>query len=146
MSPLFNKAVEKDTATAKFDKGASRNTLYQNVTFHGQPPFSWQPPSNGQPPTLALPKASAGVKLIARDTDMEDFIAQFSKQEKICVVSGIGGVGKTEFVKTWLRNHAAGDIKTGWFDYRGSFRDTLLDAPALVEGSSVPRDDPKRQG
>ena len=92
-------------------------------------------------PSLCLPGSTPGVKLIGRENDLEVFSLNFEKHGKICVVSGIGGVGKTEFIKTYLQEHRDTFGRVGWFEYRNSFRDTLLTVLGLVLHSSAPTDD-----
>lgn len=93
-------------------------------------------------PVLCLPGMTPGVKLIGREIDLEKFTREAATRGKICVVSGIGGVGKTEFIKTYLQERMDTLGCVGWFEYRGTFRDTLLAVPGLVLHSYAPADDP----
>ena len=92
-------------------------------------------------PKLCLPGMTPGVQLIGRDDDLTQFTREAASQEKICIVSGIGGVGKTEFIKAYLKQNRDVLKHIGWFDYRGGFRETLLTAEGLVFPSLAPDDD-----
>lgn len=93
-------------------------------------------------PVLCLPGMTPGVKLIGRENDLAEFAQEAATQGKKCAVSGIGGVGKTQFIKAYLQERMVTLGFVGWFDYRNSFRDTLLSVPGLVLHSCAPADDP----
>ena len=94
-------------------------------------------------PMLCLPGTTPGVKLIGRESDLANFIQEVATGSKVCVVSGIGGVGKTEFIKMYLQVHKDTIGRVGWFEYRGNFRETLLAISGLVLATCAPKDDPQ---
>lgn len=56
-------------------------------------------------PALALPHFKLGVRLIGREDALSEFHARFAKDGEIAIISAIGGVGKTEFVKAYGKAH-----------------------------------------
>ncbi|MCL2811068.1 MAG: tetratricopeptide repeat protein [Clostridia bacterium] len=87
---------------------------------------------------LALPSPPPGVKLIGREADIKRFTRGFRVGRKITIISGIGGVGKTEFAKEFVEKKKRTLGRVGWFEYKSNFRDTLLGVPGLVREPKVP--------
>lgn len=92
-------------------------------------------------PRLMLPGVAPAVELIGRDGALRDFQERFAAHDKICVISGIGGVGKTEFIRKYLELHGCEYASIGWFEYRTGFLDTLLGTVGLVLNPRAPEDD-----
>ncbi len=96
-------------------------------------------------PRLALPGAAPAVELIGREDALTEFHKSIEAHGKICVVSGIGGVGKTEFVRKYLERYRDEYRGIGWFEYRSGFLDTLAQTAGLVINPRAPADDWRAQ-
>ena len=102
-------------------------------------------------PRLVLPGCPPAMELIGRGGTLNDFKSVIAQNSKAAVVTGIGGIGKTEFIKRFLADNASEYSKIGWFDYHDSFKETLLfnkneqgvegRAEELVANSNFPVDD-----
>lgn len=102
-------------------------------------------------PRLVLPGCPPAMELIGRGGTLDDFKSVIAQNSKAAVVTGIGGIGKTEFIKRFLADNASEYSKIGWFDYHDSFKETLLfnkneqgvegRAEELVANSNFPVDD-----
>jgi len=89
---------------------------------------------------LTLPNVPAGVKFVGREMDLRRFADLLWEGTKIAVVSGIGGVGKTEFAKAFFAKHRGSYPHVGWVEYKNNFKDTLVDTPGLMEKFEAPAD------
>ena len=81
---------------------------------------------NKKEPRLVLPGCPPAMELIGRDGTLDDFKSVVAKNRKAAVVTGIGGIGKTEFIKLFLEKNTLEYSEIGWFDYHDSFKETLL--------------------
>ena len=106
---------------------------------------------NKKEPCLVLPGYPPAMELIGRDRTLKDFKSAVAQNRKAAVVTGIGGIGKTEFIKLFLEKNTLEYSEIGWFDYHDSFKETLLfrkneqgkegKTEELVANSNFPADD-----
>ena len=120
-----------DTGEIKIQKQEIKDS---NVNMIGQQTIY---SAEKESPKLVLPKYLPAIRnLIGREEALLDFKNKLN-DNKIILVTGIGGVGKTEFVKKFLEQISLEDRKIGWFDYNISFRDTILNTKGLVENTNA---------
>lgn len=68
----------------------------------------------------------------SREKELQQIQSLLMENDKICVVSGIGGIGKTELCKYLFHWYMSGDtpddiLYIGWITYHGSLIQTLYD-------------------
>lgn len=120
-----------DTGEIKIQKQEIKDS---NVSMIGQQTIY---SAEKESPKLVLPKYPPAIRnLIGREEALFDFKDKLDNN-KIVLVTGIGGIGKTEFVKKFLEQVSLEDRKIGWFDYNVSFRDTILNTRGLVENANA---------
>lgn len=77
----------------------------------------------------------------SREAELEKIQSLLRENEKVCVVSGIGGIGKTELCKYlfhhYMNGHAPSEVLyIGWITYHGNLVQTLYDQIVCPKDSS----------
>ena len=126
--------IFRKSAKTNIGKGAKDNVVIQNSEMHLHMPTDYQASLNLRGPGPAI-------ELIGRNAEMATFDSNFLTHKKVCVISGIGGVGKTEFVRAFVNERKESFARIGWFDFENSFRNTLLGTQGLVSDSKAAVDD-----
>jgi tetratricopeptide (TPR) repeat protein len=83
----------------------------------------------------ALPART--VKLVGRDLDLERLHERLNTEDRVLLVQGIGGAGKTELCKHYLWLYMDEYHYTGWIDYRGSLEESFA-GQFRVPGPELP--------
>ncbi|MCX6583806.1 MAG: tetratricopeptide repeat protein [Candidatus Aminicenantes bacterium] len=71
----------------------------------------------------ALPRK---IKLIGRDKDLSALAEMLKKAERVVLVNGLGGVGKTEVCKSFFYSHYNEYVYAAWIDWISSLRESLV--------------------
>jgi len=83
----------------------------------------------------ALPKRH--IKLLGREKELADLEKKLERSERVLLVNGMGGIGKTEVCKRFFMDHYCRYRWAGWIDYLGTIKESLVNAfnPKVTGGS-----------
>jgi len=76
------------------------------------------------------PPENADLKLLGRETDLEQLVNLLQQKKHLLLVNGLGGIGKTELCKRFFLDHYQEYESAAWVDYRGSLEQSLITALA----------------
>jgi tetratricopeptide (TPR) repeat protein len=83
-------------------------------------------PRSGATLLTALPHRK--IKLIGREKDLAALAEMLKKAERVVLVNGLGGIGKTEVCKSFFFNHYNQYQYAAWIDWISTFRESLVNA------------------
>jgi len=83
----------------------------------------------------ALPKRH--IKFLGREKELADLEKKLDQSERVLLVNGLGGIGKTEVCKRFFMDHYSRYRWAGWIDYLGNIKESMVNAVrANVTGGS----------
>ncbi|HLP46421.1 MAG TPA: ATP-binding protein, partial [Candidatus Kapabacteria bacterium] len=87
-------------------------------------------PTNKTPRSGALltPLPHRKIKLIGREKDLSALADMLKKAERVVLVNGLGGIGKTEVCKSFFFSHYHQYQYAAWIDWISTFRESLVNA------------------
>jgi len=68
------------------------------------------------------------IKLIGRENDLAALAEMLTKSERVVLVNGLGGIGKTEVCKSFFYTHYNEYAYAAWIDWVSTFRESLVNA------------------
>lgn len=68
------------------------------------------------------------ITLFGRDNELNILETRLKQTNRVLLINGLGGIGKTEVCKRFFRNHYKEYTFVGWFDYVSSLKDSLVNA------------------
>ncbi|MCI0470657.1 MAG: toll/interleukin-1 receptor domain-containing protein, partial [Candidatus Aminicenantes bacterium] len=76
------------------------------------------------------------INFLGREQELKDIKTKLAKNERVLLVQGIGGIGKTEACKRFFMDHYCEYRYAGWIDYTGSLPASLVNAckPEVIGG------------
>ena len=81
------------------------------------------------------------VELFGRDDDYKNLVTAISKNNKVLLLNGIGGIGKTELAKKYFWDNCDKFKFIGWIDYLMGFRESLVNQFKDNIANITPNDD-----
>jgi tetratricopeptide (TPR) repeat protein len=83
-----------------------------------------------------LPKRQ--IKLLGREKELAELEKKLDQADRVLLVNGMGGIGKTEVCKRFFMDHYSQYSFAGWIDYLGTIKESLVNAinPNITGGSS----------
>ena len=81
------------------------------------------------------------VELFGRDEDYKNLITAISKNNKVLLLNGIAGIGKTELTKKYFWDNCDKFKFIGWIDYLMGFRESLVSQFKDNIANITPEDD-----
>jgi tetratricopeptide (TPR) repeat protein len=83
----------------------------------------------------ALPKRH--IKLLGREKELAELEKKLEQSERVLLVNGMGGIGKTEVCKRFFMDHYSQYRWAGWIDYLSTIKESLVNAinPKVTGGS-----------
>jgi hypothetical protein len=83
----------------------------------------------------ALPKRH--IKLLGREKELAELEKKLDQADRVLLVNGMGGIGKTEVCKRFFMNHYCQYQYAGWIDYLDTIKESLVNAinPKVTGGS-----------
>jgi tetratricopeptide (TPR) repeat protein len=95
-------------------------------------------PAPGKVQTIlltGLPKRH--IKLLGREKELAELEKKLGRTERVLLVNGLGGIGKTEVCKRFFMDHYSQYRFAGWIDYLGTIKESMVNAfYAKVTGGS----------
>ncbi|MCX6583812.1 MAG: TIR domain-containing protein [Candidatus Aminicenantes bacterium] len=82
--------------------------------------------SPGETNTLLTPLPPRKIKLIGREKDLAALAGMLKKSERVVLVNGLGGIGKTEVCKSFFYTHYNQYDCAAWIDWISSLRESLV--------------------
>ena len=79
-----------------------------------------------QPCLLFSPLPPRVIELIGREEELAQLAIKLNSSERVVLVNGLGGIGKTEVCKTFFMNHYTGYCFAAWVDWISSVRQSLV--------------------
>ncbi|MCU0290362.1 MAG: toll/interleukin-1 receptor domain-containing protein, partial [Acidobacteria bacterium] len=68
------------------------------------------------------------IKLIGRENDLAALVERLRKTDRVVLVNGMGGIGKTEVCKSFFHTHYEQYDYAAWIDWVSSLRESLVRA------------------
>jgi tetratricopeptide (TPR) repeat protein len=112
--------------------------LYISINYKPGPGIESPLPGEEKRTKMAIPLTllpPSTVKFIGRERELEQLGDQLKSENRVLLVQGIGGIGKTELCKAFLWDHKHEYHYTGWIDYLGNLKSSFLrqiQVPGLV--------------
>ena len=86
-------------------------------------------PMEKTPPlTLLTPLPPRKIHLIGRENDLAALAEMLKKSERVVLVNGLGGIGKTEVCKSFFYSHYNQYDYAAWIDWISSLKESLVNA------------------
>jgi hypothetical protein len=87
--------------------------------------------------TLLTPLPKRHIKLLGREKELAELEKIMGRVERVLLVNGMGGIGKTEVCKRFFMDHYSRYRWAGWIDYLGTIKESLVNAinPGVTGGS-----------
>jgi tetratricopeptide (TPR) repeat protein len=73
-----------------------------------------------------LPKRH--IKLLGREKELAELEIKLDQSERVLLVNGMGGIGKTEVCKRFFMDHYSQYRWAGWIDYLGTIKESMVNA------------------
>ena len=73
-----------------------------------------------------LPKRK--IELLGRERELKELEEKIKRSQRLLLVNGMGGIGKTEVCKRFFMQHYCEYPYAAWVDYTGSFKESLTNA------------------
>jgi tetratricopeptide (TPR) repeat protein len=87
--------------------------------------------------TLLTPLPKRHIKLLGREKELAELEKIMGRAERVLLVNGMGGIGKTEVCKRFFMDHYSRYRWAGWIDYLGTIKESLVNAiDAKLTGGS----------
>ena len=87
-------------------------------------PRSGASPANETPRSGALP--SRKIKLIGREKDLAALAEMLKKSDRVVLVNGLGGIGKTEVCKSFFYTHYNEYDYAAWIDWISTLKESFV--------------------
>jgi len=87
-------------------------------------PRSGASPANETPRSGALP--SRKIKLIGREKDLAALAEMLKKSDRVVLVNGLGGIGKTEVCKSFFHTHYNEYDYAAWIDWISTLKESFV--------------------
>ena len=75
---------------------------------------------------LLTPLPSRKIDLIGRQKDIHLLEERLRESNRLLLINGLGGIGKTDVCKRFFRVHYSDFAFAGWFDYLSSIKESLV--------------------
>ncbi len=75
---------------------------------------------------LFTPLPPRKINLIGREKDLATLAEMLKKSERVVLVNGLGGIGKTEVCKSFFYTHYNRYVYAAWIDWISSLRESLV--------------------
>jgi hypothetical protein len=87
-------------------------------------------------PLYLTRKPAKNVKLVGREDELKEMALLLERSDRVLLVNGLGGVGKTELCKRYFWDNIHGYRSLAWVDVVGSIRESLVNAflPRVIGG------------
>jgi tetratricopeptide (TPR) repeat protein len=122
-----NKALYKSYKTiAEFKYEIQQDlNLYLKKTFLPPPPVA---ETGDQFPKFLTPAPTKNIELVGRDEELKEMADTLARTDRVLLVNGLGGVGKTELCKRYFWKHADNYNHLAWVDVVGNIRESVVNA------------------
>ncbi len=87
-----------------------------------------QRPPVEKTPSLLTPLPPRKIHLIGRENDLAALAEMLKKTERVVLVNGLGGIGKTEVCKSFFYSHYNQYNYAAWIDWISSLKESLVNA------------------
>jgi len=77
-------------------------------------------------PSLLTPLPPRKIHLIGREKDLAALAEMLNKSERVVLVNGLGGIGKTEVCKSFFHTHYKQYEYAAWIDWISTLRESLV--------------------
>lgn len=85
-------------------------------------------PKDQELPQLLTPLPPRKIRLIGRKEDLKNLEQRLQETDRVLLVNGLGGIGKTEVCKRFFYDHYKEFSHAAWVDYVSSIKETLVNA------------------
>ncbi|MCX6582915.1 MAG: toll/interleukin-1 receptor domain-containing protein [Candidatus Aminicenantes bacterium] len=96
-----------------------------NITYPVKKEIQKEPPRSG---ALFTPLPPRKIKLIGRENDLAALAGMLNRSERVVLVNGLGGIGKTEVCKSFFYTHYNQYEYAAWIDWISTLRESLVRA------------------
>jgi hypothetical protein len=83
-------------------------------------------PKDQKLPKLLTPLPPRKIRLIGRKEDLKNLERRLKETDRVLLVNGLGGIGKTEVCKRYFMDHYKRFSFAGWFDFVSSIKVSLV--------------------
>jgi tetratricopeptide (TPR) repeat protein len=86
---------------------------------------------------LLTPLPKRHIKLLGREKELAELEKKLDQSERVLLVTGLGGIGKTEVCKRFFMDHYSQYRFAGWIDYLSTVKESMVNTinPEVTGGS-----------
>jgi tetratricopeptide (TPR) repeat protein len=114
------------------------NQLLQDTAGEEADEIPGSAPTAGKvKPILLTGLPTRHIKLLGREKELAELEKKLDQSEQVLLVTGLGGIGKTELCKRFFMDHYSQYRFAGWIDYLVTVKESMVSAmnPKVTGGS-----------